>query len=193
MQTNISSMPKFKKELNPGSRLCTKNAAGIHWTKHNSFVLTIDGEKVAETNEKHQNASVSLKRKTKLPPRSCAVVDVDINTGSKDKVQIIPDEYCLAKNSNMYMYTLYADLGDRTQDSVTPFVIVNLSSDQHLEFPKDHIIAFAQKDKSEGEIFQIEQVDTAPRHWVPQQSTKPIAEVAKLNDSRGMQELLATE
>ena len=113
-----------------------KHAAGVHWTKHNSFVLTIDGDKVAETNEKHQNASVSLKRKTKLPPRSCAVVDVDINTSSTDKVQIIPDEYCLANNPNTYMYTLYADLADRTQDSVTPFVIVNLSADQHLEFQR---------------------------------------------------------
>ena len=35
-------------------------AAGVHWTKHNSFVLTIDGVKVAETTEKHQLPSVSL-------------------------------------------------------------------------------------------------------------------------------------
>ena len=158
----------LKRNLILGVDFAQKHAAGVHWMKHNSFVLTIDGEKVAETNEKHQNASVSLKRKTKLPPRSCAVVHVDINTSSKDKVQIIPDEYCLAKNPNNYMYTLYADLADRTQDSVTPFIIVNLSADQHLEFPKDHVVAFAQKDESEGEIFQIEQVDTTPRHWVPQ-------------------------
>ena len=169
------------------------HAAGAQWTKHNSFVLTIDGDKVAETNKKHQNTSVSLKRKTKLPPRSCVVVDMDINTSSTDKVQIIPDEYCLAKNPNMYMYTLYANLADRKQDSVTPFVIVNLSNDQHLEFPKDHVVAFAQKDESEGEIFQIEQVDTTPRHWVPQRPTKPIAEITELNSSRGIQEILATE
>ena len=60
-----------------------------------------------------RNASVSLKRRTKLPPRSCAVVDVDINTDSENKVQIIPDEYCLAKNPNMYMYTLFADLSQK--------------------------------------------------------------------------------
>ena len=183
----------LKRNLILGVDSTQKHAAGVHWTKHNSFVLTIDGEKVAETNEKHQNASVSLKRKTKLPPRGCAVVDVDINTISKDKVQIIPDEYCLAKNPNMYMYTLYADLADRTQDCVTPFVIVNLSTDQHLEFPKDHIVAFTQKDESEGEIFQIEQVDTAPRHWVPQRPTKSVAEIAELNDGKGIHELLTTE
>ena len=179
----------LKRNLILGVDFAQKHAAGVHWTKRNSFVLTIDGEKVAKTNEKHQNTSVSLKRKTKLPPRSCAVVDVDINTSSTDKVQIIPDEYCLAKNPNMYMYTLYADLADRTQDSVTPFVIVNLSTDQHLEFPKDHVVAFAQKDKSEGEIFQIEQVDTTPRHWVPQRPTKLATEIAELNDGRGIQEL----
>ena len=178
----------LKRNLILGVDFAQKHAAGVHWTKHNSFVLTIDGEKVAETNEKHKNASVSLKRKTKLPPRSCAVVDVDIKTSSKDKVQIIPDEYCLAKNPNMYMYTLYTDLADRTQDAVTPFVIVNLSTDQHLEFPKDHVIAFAQMDESEGEIFQIEQVDTTPRHWVPQRPPKSIARVAESNNGKGTQE-----
>ena len=178
----------LKRNLILGVDFAQKHAAGVHWTKHNSFVLTIDGEKVAETNEKHQNASVSLKRKTKLPPRSCAVVDVDINTSSKDKVQIIPDEYCLAKNPNMYMYTLHADLADRTQDSVTPFIIVNFSTVQHLEFPKDHVVAFAQKDESEGEIFQIEQVDTTPRHWVPQRPPKPTTQVANLNNGKGTQE-----
>ena len=117
-----------------GVDFAKKHAAGVHWTNHNSFVLTIDGETVAETRELYQNAAVSLKKRTKLPPRSCEVVDVDINTNSTDKVQLIPDEYCLATNPNMYMYNLYADLSQRTKDSVTPFVIVNLSNDQYLEF-----------------------------------------------------------
>ena len=106
----------LKKNLILEVNFAQKHAAGVHWTKHNSFVLTIDGEKVAETNEKHQNALVSLKRKSKLPPRSCAVVDMDINTSSKDKVQIIPDEYCLAKNHNMYItpYTLIWQIEHKT-------------------------------------------------------------------------------
>ena len=126
----------LKRNLILGVDFAQKNAAGVHWTKHNSFVLTIHGDKVAETNAKHQNASVSLKNRTKLPPRSCAVVDVDINTDSNAKVQIIPDDYCLAKNPNMYMYTLFADLSHCTKHSVTPFIMVNLSNDQYLEFPK---------------------------------------------------------
>ena len=106
------------------------HAAGVHWTKHNSFVLTIDGETVAETKELHNKAAVSLKKRTKLPPRSCVVVHVDINTTSTDKVQLVPDEYCIASNPNMYMYNLFADLSEKTKDSVTPFVIINLSNDQ---------------------------------------------------------------
>ena len=144
-----------------GVNFAKQHAAGVHWTKHNSFVLTIDGETVAETKELHNKAAVSLKKRTKLPPRSCAVVDVDINTTSTDKVQLAPDEYCITSNPNMYMYNLFADL------SVTPFVIVNLSTDQYLEFPENHVVAFAEKDDTEGEVFEIEQIDTTPRNWIP--------------------------
>ena len=139
----------------------------MHWTKHCSFVLTIDGETVAETRELHNKAAVSLKKRTKLPPRSCAVVDVDINTTSTDKVQLVPDEYCIASNPNMYMYNLFTDLSKKTNDSVTPFVIVNLSNDQYLEFPENHVVAFAEKDDTEGEVFEIEQIDITPRNWIP--------------------------
>ena len=147
-----------------------QHAAGVHWTKHNSFVLTIDRETVAETKELHNKAAVSLKKRTKLPPRSCAAVDVDINTTSTDKVQLVPDEYCITSNPNMYMYNLFADLSEKTKDSVTPFVIVNLSNDQYLKFPENHVVAFAEKDDTEGEVFEIEQVDIIPRNWIPAQS-----------------------
>ena len=147
-----------------GVDFAKQHAAGVHWTKHNSFVLTIDGETVAETKELHNKAAVSLKKRTKLPPRSCAVVDVDINTTSTDKVQLVPDEYCITSNPNMYMCNLFADLSEKTKDSVTPFVIVNLSNDQYLEFPENHVVAFAEKDNTEGEVFEIEQVDITPRN-----------------------------
>ena len=150
-----------------GVEFAKQHAAGVHWTKHNSFVLTINGETVRETKELHNKAAVSLKRRTKLPSRSCAVVDVDINTTSSDKVQLVPDEYCIASNPNIYMYNLYADLSEKTQDSETPFVIVNLSNDQYLEFPENHIVAFAEKDDTEGKVFKKEQVDITPRNWIP--------------------------
>ena len=84
-----------------GVDFAKQHAAEVHWTKHNSFVLSIEGETVAETKELHNKAAVSLKKRTKLPLRSCAVVDIDINTTNTDKVQLTPDEYCIASNPNM--------------------------------------------------------------------------------------------
>ena len=84
-----------------------------------------------------------------------------------DKVQLVPDEYCIVSNPNMYMYNLFADLSEKTKDLVTPFLIVNLSNDQYLEFPENHIVAFVEKDDTEGEVFEIEQVDTTPRKLDP--------------------------
>ena len=163
-----------------GVDFAKQHAAGVHWTKHNSFVLTINRETVAETKELHK-AAVSLKKRTKLPPRSCAVVDMDINTTSTDKVQLVPDEYCITSNPNMYMYNLFADLSEKTKDSVTPFVIVNLSNDQYLEFPENHVVAFTERDDTEGEVFKIEQVDITPRNWIPLRSQPSVAEIAKID------------
>ena len=151
-----------------------------------------DGETVAETKELHNKAAVSLKKRTKLPPRSCAVVDVDINTTSTDKVQLVPDEYCITSNPNMYMYNLFADLSEKTKDSVTPFVIVNLSNDQYLEFPENHVVAFAEKDDTEGEVFEIEQVDITPRNWIPVRSQQSVAEITKIDTETDLHSILTS-
>ena len=50
--------------------------------KRNTCQLTQNNEVIAETKE-YQSASrstVSLKKNAKIPPHSCAVVDMDINT-----------------------------------------------------------------------------------------------------------------
>ena len=91
---------------------------------------------------------------------------MDINTTSTDKVQLVPDEYCIASNRNMYMYNLFEDLSKKTKDLVTPFVRVNLSNGQYLEILENHIVAFTEKDDTEGEVFKIEQVDITPRNWI---------------------------
>ena len=78
---------------------------------------------------------------------------MNINTNSKDKVQIIPDELCQFNNPNMYMYSLHADLAEKGKDTVTPYVIINLSSTENLYLPKKNIVAFAEKDDTDGEIF----------------------------------------
>ena len=68
---------------------------------------------------------------------------------------------------------LYADLSKRAKDTVFPYQIVNLSSTENLYLPKNHVVAFAERDKIEGDVFDIEEVleiemlDTTPRMWVP--------------------------
>ena len=63
---------------------------GISWTKHNTRQLTQYNEVIAETKEYHPSSrsSVSLKNNVKVPPRSCAVVDVDVSTTEQIKVEI---------------------------------------------------------------------------------------------------------
>ena len=68
---------------------------------------------------------------------------------------MIPDELCQFNNPNMYMYSLHADLAEKRKDTVTPYVIINLSSTEHLYLLKKHVVAFAEKDNTDGEVFEI--------------------------------------
>ena len=132
-----------------------------------------NNEVIAETSEYQSPAiaSVSLKRNIKVPPRSCAVVDVEINSTEEIKVEIIPDQLWLSANPNICTYPMIADLKDRPADAVTPFVIVNFSHHEHLHLPEDHVIAFTEKDSNEGEVLEIwtmEQLEKEiPRNWIP--------------------------
>ena len=139
----------------------------------NTRMLTINLKKLTETPEllpRKTKYAVSLRKAASLPPRSCAVVDVNINTKSKEKVQMIRDELCQFNNLNMYMYSLHADLAEKRKDTVTPYVIINLSSTENLYLPKKHIVAFAERDDTNGEVIKITNLDTAPRNWVPEQT-----------------------
>ena len=139
----------------------------------NTRMLTINLKKLIETPEllpRKTKYAVSLRKAASLPPRSCAVVDVNINTNSTEKVEMIPDELCQFNNPNMYMYSLHTDIAEKRKDMVTPYVIINLSSTENLYLPKKHVVAFAEKDNSDGEIFEIDNLDTAPRNWVPERT-----------------------
>ena len=67
---------------------------------------------------------------------------------------------------------MIADLKEREPNTVTPSVIVNFSHCEHLHLPKDHIVAFAEKDCNEGEVLEIctmEQMEKElPRNWIPE-------------------------
>ena len=72
---------------------------------------------------------------------------------------------------------MYADLSKHTKDSVFPYQIVNLSSTENLYLPKNHVVAFAERDEIEGDVFDIEEVlelellDMTPRMWVPKRTS----------------------
>ena len=142
----------LKRPIILGRDFSIKNCIGISWTKSNTRQLTQNNEVIAETAEYQSTAiaSVSLKRNIKVPPRSCAVVDVDINSTEEIKVEVIPDQLWLSANPNICTYPMIADLKDRQADAVTPFIIVNFSHHEHLHLPKNHVVAFAEKYSNEG-------------------------------------------
>ena len=161
----------LKRPIILGRDFSIQNCIGISWTKSNTRQLTQNNEVIAETSEYQSptRSAVSLKRNIKVPPRSCAVVDVDIKSTEEIKVEVIPDQLWLSANPNICTYPMIADLKDRQPDTVTPFVIVNFSHHEHL--PKDHVVAFAEKDSDESEVLEIctmEQVEKEiPRNWIP--------------------------
>ena len=54
----------------------------------------------------------------------------------------------------------------------TPFVIINFSYHKHLHLPKDHVVAFTEKDCNEGEVLEICTMEKLerdiPRNWIPE-------------------------
>ena len=157
-----------------GRDFSIQNCIGISWTKTNTCQLTQNNEVIAETKEYQpaSRSSVSLKKSAKIPPRSCAVVDVDVNTTEETKVEIIPDKLWLSANTNICTYPMLADLKDKKPDTVTPFVIVNFSHHKYLHLPKDHVVAFAERDCNKGEVMEIctmEELERdVPRNWIPE-------------------------
>ena len=164
----------LKRPIILGRDFSIQNCIGISWTKTNTCQLTQNNEVIAETAEYQtpSRASILLKKNIKLPPRSCTVVDVDINTTEKIKVEVIPDQLWLSANPNICTYPMITDLKEREPNTVTPFIIVNFSHHEHLHLPKDHIVAFTEKDCNEGEVLEIctmEQLEKElPRKWIPE-------------------------
>ena len=163
----------LKRPIILGRDFSIQNCIGISWMKSNTRQLTQNNEVIAETAEYQSTAiaSVSLKRNIKVPPRSCAVVDVDINSTEEMKVEVIPDQLWLSANPNICTYPMLANLKDRQADAVTPFIIVNFSHHEHLHLPKNHVVAFAEKYSHEGEVLEIctmEQLEKEiPQNWIP--------------------------
>ena len=147
-----------------GKDFTRQNCAGVYWTPHNTRVLHTNLKTIAETKEliPSGTAAIHVKQTTKLPPRSLAVVDVNINMTSEDKIRMIPDKLCQSRHPNMYMMGFNADLSKRKKDTVPPFVLINLSHTENLRLRKDTVVGWTEKDNTEGEVFQVEILDTTP-------------------------------
>ena len=87
---------------------------------------------------------MSLKKHVKVP-RACKVVDIDVKSVYKERAEIIPDELWLSANPNICTYLMIADLNNKIEISVSPFVIVNFSSNEHLYLSIDQVVIFAEK------------------------------------------------
>ena len=87
-------------------------------------------------------------------------------------MEVIPDQLWLSTNPNICTYPMIADLKDKEPNAITPFVMVNFSHHEHLHLPKDHVVAFTEKDCNEGEVLEIctmEQLEKdLPRNWIPE-------------------------
>ena len=176
-----------------GKDFARDNCAGVHWMKDNTRMLTINLKKLIETQEllpRKTKYAVLLRKTASLPPRSCTVVDVNIDTKSKEKIQMIPAELCQFNNPNMYMYSLHADLAEKRKDTVTPYVIINLSSTENLYLPKKLVVAFAEKDDTNGEVLEIDNLDTAPRNWVPEQTRRLFTQFSPIKAETDLHKVL---
>ena len=144
-----------------GKDFARQNCAGVYWTPHNKRVLHTNLKTIAETKElvPSGTAAIHVKQTTKLPPRSLAVVDVNINTTSEDKIRMIPDRLCQSRHPNMYMMGFNADLSKRGKDTVAPFILINLSHTENIRLRKDTVVGWTEKDDTEGEVFQVETLD----------------------------------
>ena len=150
-----------------GKDFARQNCAGVYWTPHNTRVLHTNLKTIAETKEPlpSSTAAIHVKQTTKLPPRSLVVVDVNINTTSEEKIRMVPNSLCQSRHPNMYMLGLDANLSKRKKDTVTPFILINLSHTENLRLKKDTVVAFTEKDETKGKVFHIETLDTNPRNW----------------------------
>ena len=78
----------LKRPIILGRDFSIQNCIGISWTKSNTRQLTQNNKVIADTEEYQSpsTAAVSLKKNVKIPPHSCAVVDIDSNTIEEIKI-----------------------------------------------------------------------------------------------------------
>ena len=128
----------LKRPIILGRDFAIQNCIGISWTISNTHQLTQNNEVIAETGEYQ-----TLSRSSVSPKKH------------QGTTSITPYQLWLSANPNICTYPMIADMKDREPNAVTPFIIVNFSHHKHLQLPKDHVVAFTEKDCNEGEVLEI--------------------------------------
>ena len=66
---------------------------------------------------------------------------------------------------------MIADLSEKKNGNTTPFIIVNFSHHEYLHLPRDHVVAFTERDGNKGEVLELctmeELEQELPRNWIP--------------------------
>ena len=82
-----------------------------------------------------------------------------------------------------------ADLSKRKKDTVAPFVLINLSHTENIRLRKDTVVGWTEKDDTEGEVFQVETLDTTPRNWTNPRTPRMFAQFVREPENTGNQKI----
>ena len=72
----------------------------------------------------------------------------------------------------MYIFHDSRSEGKTEPNTVMPFVIINFSHHEHLHLPKDHIVAFTERDCNDREVLEIFTMEQLERD-LPHQNLTP--------------------
>ena len=61
-----------------------------------------------------------------------------------------------------------------------------------MYLPKKHVVAFAEKDDIDGEVFEIDNLDTTPRNWVPERTWQMFAQFTPTEAETDLHKVLTT-
>ena len=61
-----------------------------------------------------------------------------------------------------------------------------------MYLPKKHIVAFAEKDDTDGKVFEIDNLGTTPRNWVPKQTRQTFAQFTPIEAETDLHKVLTT-
>ena len=89
----------------------------------------------------------------------------------------------------MYMMGFDADLSKRKKDTVAPFILINLSHTENLRLRKDTVVGWTEKDDTEGEVFQVETLDTTPQNWTNPQTLRTFTQFVKEPENTSNQKI----